>query len=278
MASVVADFVQEYKSKRWIYAQNAAATGRICAEMLQAEFLPGVVTHRTKDPSSLERKLRQRERLRKRLYPSKEDVQDEISDLAGVRIAVCFPQDRERVQDAPSQRFDVELKKSYGEVNTNSIARDTFSNIHQRPGYCATHCWVYLREGEPQARDGSRRRRVEIQIVSMLRHAWAQFEHDAVYKAQSKMNLEDRQLLHSLSCAIHRGEWLLNCMSENEAVRHISTDLLFEMVYEVGCLVADVAKQESRARGTTKPLEEFLRNLKMTRPKRSSGPMAKARL
>ncbi|KAF7587823.1 hypothetical protein BBP40_006675 [Aspergillus hancockii] len=278
MDSVVGDFVQEYRSKTWIYAQNAEATARICNEMLQAELLPGVVTHRVKEPSSLERKLRQRERLRGRLYPSKEDIQDEISDLAGVRIAVCFPQDRERAQNALCERFDIELKKSYGAVDTNSSVRDTTSDIQQGPGYCATHCWVYLREDELQARDGSMRRRVEIQIVSMLRHAWAQFEHDAVYKAQSTMNLEDRQVLHSLSCAIHRGEWLLNCISESEAVRNISTDLLFEMVYGVGCLVAGVAKEESRVRGTAKPLEEFLRILKMARPKPLSGSMAKARL
>ncbi|KAE8360924.1 hypothetical protein BDV27DRAFT_167322 [Aspergillus caelatus] len=278
MTSVVADFVQEYKNKRWIYARNAPATARICDEMLQAELLPGVVTHRTKEPSSLERKLLQRESLRGQLYPSKEAIQDEISDLAGVRIAVCFPQDIERVQDALCERFDIELKKSYGAVGTNNIGWETSNNILQRPGYCATHCWVYLRDDEPQARDGLRRRRVEVQIVSMLRHAWSQFEHDAVYKAQSKLNTEDRQILHSLSGAIHRGERLLNYMSENEEVRHLSTDLLFEMVYEVGCLVADVVKQETRARGTAKPLEEFLRHLKRARPKPLSGSIAKARL
>ncbi|KAE8158956.1 hypothetical protein BDV40DRAFT_307431 [Aspergillus tamarii] len=278
MTSVVADFVQEYKNKRWIYARNAAATARICDEMLQAELLPGAVTHRTKEPSSLERKLLQRESLRGRLYPSKEAIQDEVSDLAGVRIAVYFAQDIERVQDALCERFDIELKKSYGAVDTNSIGRETSNNVLERPGYCATHCWVYLREDEPQARDGPRRRRVEIQIVSMLRHAWSQFEHDAVYKAQSKMNTEDRQILHALSGAIHRGERLLNCMSENEGVRHLSTDLLFEMVYEVGCWVSDVAKQGTRARGPAKPLEEFLRHLKMARPKPLSASMPKARL
>ncbi|OGM49604.1 hypothetical protein ABOM_001679 [Aspergillus bombycis] len=276
MDSVVADFVQEYQNKKWIYARNAAATARICHEMLQAELLPAVVTYRVKDPSSLERKLRQREHLRGQHYPSRESIQDEISDLAGVRIVVYFPQDTERVLDALGGRFDVELKKSYGAVDTNRV-RKTSGHI-QRPGYCATHCWVFLKQDEPQARDGSSRRRVEIQVVSLLRHAWAQFEHDAVYKARSTMNLEDRQILDALSCAIHRGEWLLNCISDNRAVRNISSDQLFEVVYEVGCLVADAAKEQSRAQGTAKPLEAFLRNLKVAKPTRLSGSMAKARL
>ncbi|KAE8141824.1 hypothetical protein BDV38DRAFT_295654 [Aspergillus pseudotamarii] len=270
MTPAVADFVQEYKTKRWIYDRNTAATVKICNEMLQAELLPGVITHRIKEPSSLERKLLQRESYYGRRYPSKEAIQEEIADLAGVRIAVCFPQDIERVHDALCERFDMELKKSYGVGDS--------SKILQRPGYCATHCWVYLKEDEPQARDGPYRRRVEIQIISMLRHAWSQFEHNAVYKAQSKMDTEDRQILHSLSGAIHRGERLLNCMSENEGVRHLSADLLFELVYEVGCLVVDAAKQETRARGSAKPLEEFLRNLKMARPQPSSRSMVKASL
>ncbi|KAE8372325.1 hypothetical protein BDV26DRAFT_302045 [Aspergillus bertholletiae] len=257
MNAVIADFVQEYRSKTWIYAQNAAATARICDKVLQAESVPGVVTHRVKNPSSLERKLCGRERCFGRRYPSKKDIQDEISDLAGVRIVVCFPHDRERVQNALGERFDIELTKHYGEVDTNSIVR---------PGYCATHCWVYLRENESQARDDRQRRRIEIQIVSMLRHAWAQFEHDAVYKAQSQMNPEDRQVLHSLSRAINCGESFLNSISESRAVCDIPSDVVFEMVYEVGCWVADVAKQENQLQGTSIPLEEFLRILKMARP------------
>ncbi|KNG84813.1 hypothetical protein ANOM_007541 [Aspergillus nomiae NRRL 13137] len=276
MDPVVTDFVQEYKNKKWIYARNAAVTARICTEILQAERVPGVVTHRTKDASSLERKLRERQRLRGRAYPTKERIHWEMADLAGVRIVVYLPQDHERVVHALSERFDLELKKSYGAVDTTSVVRKLSWHI-QRPGYCATHCWVFLKEDEPQARDGQTRRRVEIQVVTMLRHAWAQFEHDAVYKAQCAMNLEDRQILDSLSCAIDRGEWILNCIPDS-GVRNMSSDLLFEMVYEVGCLVAEIAREESRAQGTAKPLLEFLRHLKEAKPKGLCGLMVKERL
>ena len=82
----------------YTYRHRAEAAARTCQNMLLREGLPGRVTYRIKDVSSLERKLRKRQENRGSPYPDRGGIERDISDMAGIRVALCFPRHKEAVK------------------------------------------------------------------------------------------------------------------------------------------------------------------------------------
>jgi hypothetical protein len=97
-----------------------------------------------------------------------------VGDLAGVRVATYVESDRERVVDLIRHHFHESLTGLPVEVDRKS--RDS--------GYRATHCQVALPERLIAGPDGRNLRGLtcEIQVCSMLAHAWNEIEHDIRYK------------------------------------------------------------------------------------------------
>ena len=82
----------------YTYRHHAEAAARACQNMLLREGLPGRVTYRIKDVSSLERELRKRQENRGSPYPDRGGIERDISDMAGIRVALCFPRHKEAVK------------------------------------------------------------------------------------------------------------------------------------------------------------------------------------
>ena len=82
----------------YTYRHRAEAAARTCQNMLLREGLPGRVTYRIKDVSSLERELRKRQENRGSPYPDRGGIERDISDMAGIRVALCFPRHKEAVK------------------------------------------------------------------------------------------------------------------------------------------------------------------------------------
>jgi putative GTP pyrophosphokinase len=109
--------------------------------------------------------------------PKYKDPMSEITDLAGVRVITFFPSTVNEVCDLVQQEFDVIERVDH----TASAERE------ERLGYLSIHCLIRLAPN--RSRLSEYRKFVglaaEIQIRTVLQHAWAEIEHDIRYKSTS---------------------------------------------------------------------------------------------
>lgn len=121
-------------------------------------------------------------------YP--EPLKD-ITDLAGARVITFFPRDLERVCGSIEEEFIVVDRLDKGE---ELVAEERF-------GYQSIHYIVKLkasRSGLPEYQRFSDLV-AEIQVRTILQHAWAEMEHDIQYKSAATIPAETRRRFMSLA-------------------------------------------------------------------------------
>ena len=196
--SFLARYVKEYD----YYDQVARRAADMLRSNLEAAGVRSIVTSRAKSVSRLAEKCRQRNSKRPRPYASVDDVYSDIVDLAGVRVALYFPGEREQVGGLINRLF-VEWDGSRVFPDASPASKEkTFS------GYAATHYRVRLRPqdlSESDQRYGAAN--IEIQVASVLMHAWSEVEHDLVYKpSEGELSEAEYSLLDQLNGLVLVGE------------------------------------------------------------------------
>lgn len=101
------------------------------------------------------------------------DAEDQIEDIAGIRIICQFVEDIWRVLDLIRQRDDMEIKREKDYI-TNS----------KPSGYRSYHMIVYY---TVQTLKGPKKLKVEIQIRTLAMDFWATIEHSLQYKYKHSM-------------------------------------------------------------------------------------------
>ena len=104
-----------------------------------------------------------------------EDIEERISDLAGVRIICQFVEDIDKVVELIRNRKDMEIKQE----------RDYIRQM-KSSGYRSYHMIIYY---TVDTLDGPKKLQVEIQIRTMAMNFWATVEHSLQYKY--KRNIPD---------------------------------------------------------------------------------------
>jgi len=141
MASKVIDsFLAQYRKEFDFFDQAARLVHQQLDAQLQASGLRAIVTFRAKAPNSLERKLRQRAHQKQKAYKSIAAVYSDIVDLAGVRVALYFPSDRDEIDKIISRSFILTQPRKEFPVSSPQSKEKRFS------GYWATHYRVKLRD------------------------------------------------------------------------------------------------------------------------------------
>ena len=139
------------------------------------------VTGRVKRPASLADKLRRK--------PGRYTALDDITDLVAVRVITYFESDVATVSRLVEDSFEVDWEHSIDK-----------SKMHDpdRFGYMGVHYVVRPRPGTPEfvAFPGTG---FEIQIRSILQHAWAEIEHDLGYKNREAVPREVRRRFYRLA-------------------------------------------------------------------------------
>jgi len=115
----------------------------------------------------------------------------DITDLTGVRVIVFFPRTLDAVDDLIRSQFEV-IEKS--DKTLILIKEEKF-------GYGSIHYLVRLKENRWKLLEYSRFRNLaaEIQIRTILQHAWAEIEHDIQYKAAETIPSTIRRRFMSLA-------------------------------------------------------------------------------
>lgn len=125
------------------------------------------VAHRTKSVSSLEDKLTRK--LGK--YKSLND----ITDLCGFRIITYFSDTVDEITGKLAEEFIIDRK--------NSIDKRASLQVNEF-GYMSVHFVCSLKDEDLKAHPEYKDIHFEIQIRSILQHAWAEIEHDLGYKSE----------------------------------------------------------------------------------------------
>lgn len=127
------------------------------------------IASRVKDRNSLDKKID--------VKMDKYSNLSEITDIAGIRVITYYDKDVDRVAEIVEREFDVDRENSIDK--RKALDPDKF-------GYCSVHYVVSLNEARrslPECRAYAGMK-CEIQIRTVLQHAWAEIEHDLGYKSE----------------------------------------------------------------------------------------------
>lgn len=141
------------------------------------------LNERVKTRKSLETKI-----IKKDKY---EKISD-ITDIVGVRIITHYSDDVDKIAELVEKEFSIDIK--------NSIDKRT-SMEPDRFGYLSLHYIASLKSNRTRLREYTsyKGKKFEIQIRSILQHAWAEIEHDIGYKSNTGLPTEIRRYFSRLA-------------------------------------------------------------------------------
>lgn len=242
---VVEDFVAEYE-RQYDYWEAAAGTAR---RLLEAELnsagLRAYVTSRAKSVNRLADKLEKRNRDRDLPYATIDEIERDIADRAGVRIALYFPGQMDETEKLVrdildvrhARRFPAEAGPKPAETATETPSDPSDPTVRQRfSGYGARHFRIRIPEASLSA-DQTRYGKaiIEVQVASVLMHAWSEVEHDLVYKPlEGRLSDSEYALLDQLNGLVLAGEIALEQLQQAHDARVNAATTPFRDHYELG--------------------------------------------
>ena len=137
---VIDNFIKQYEKEYDFYKQLSQIAGEIVENEINDRALKALVSHRAKRIDRLHEKLINRNKKKK--YKSKRAIEKDIVDLAGVRIALYFPSDRNIIDELIDEVFIINERKEFPENPQKPKLNKRFS------GYWASHYRVSLRPNE----------------------------------------------------------------------------------------------------------------------------------
>lgn len=183
--------VTDYLKVHGFFRELASAAQRITDEALKRRHIQvHSIEARAKDPTSLGKKSAK---------PSKHDPNQpmyplplkEITDLAAIRIITFFPRTIEQIDSMLKEEFTVIEQADKGETLLEE----------ERFGYKSVHYLVNLSAARVALPEYERFRNtiVEVQVRTILQHAWAEIEHDIQYKSSASIPRDIRRRFMSLA-------------------------------------------------------------------------------
>jgi len=155
-----------YNENRGLYQDFSVRVHELLERLLDGGSMAyQSITHRVKEKESFRKKYAKKE------YSSPE----EMTDMAGVRIIAYTTSDVEKICKLIKQDFAIDQK------NSGNKAKDMRSN---EVGYLSVHYVASLSDPRKQLGEYKRYQNLkcEIQVRTLLQHAWAEIEHDRNYK------------------------------------------------------------------------------------------------
>ncbi len=226
---LINQFIEDYKSKFNYYDMAARLGAKLLEEALRSSGIRAMVTSRAKNPSRLKVKVEQRSRKRGVFYQTLAEIYEDIADLSGVRVSLYFPGDREKADKVINTLFAVREIRSFPNESKPPTYNKRFS------GYWANHYRVQMREEQLDARQKKYAQvRLEIQVASVLMHAWSEVEHDLIYKPlKGALSEEELSILDELNGLVLSGEIALERLQAAGDKRIQSTTAAFSNQYDL---------------------------------------------
>lgn len=159
--------LEEYREQRNDFVKLGEIVHTMLCSISKNAGIPVMsIENRVKDEKSLEGKL----------YRKGDSYQhlDDITDILGARIICYFNDDVDRIGQIIEETFNIDHEKS---SDKRALMRaDAF-------GYLSLH-YICTLPDEGDYPDDLRNKSFEIQIRTILQHAWSDINHDLGYKSQ----------------------------------------------------------------------------------------------
>lgn len=235
----------DYASKIDYYEETAKICAEICQRELEREGIRAIVTYRVKRLDRLKEKIIKRNKRKN--YSTIEEIYTDIVDLAGVRIAIYFPDDINKIDKFINSQFHVHRVKHFPQ----HLKDNTYQNADKKSrykkvfsGYHATHYRVSLTPFQLRnygIKDTSyTKNNIEIQVASVLMLAWAEVEHDLVYKPlNGRLSIAEYEILDELNGLVLAGELALKRLQKAVKERIAEDDTPFSNHYELAAFIYD---------------------------------------
>jgi ppGpp synthetase/RelA/SpoT-type nucleotidyltranferase len=183
----VDEVIKKYVSEQMnTYRLLSEKMKQLLSSILSAEgIVPHSITSREKDPEKLREKITKEGEVH---YP----LLNNISDLAGVRIIAYFPSDVDKIVPLIEKAFKMDPKHSMDKRLSSDPAIFGYASVH----FVVEFRPDMLKLPEYALFD---KMKCEIQVRTILQHAWAEIEHDVVYKSPGVIPFRVRRRFASLA-------------------------------------------------------------------------------
>ncbi len=164
---IMKDILISYDEQKDIFDSYALALKSLLNTLIRSE---GVHIH------SLDSRVKTRKSLENKIEKKKKYVSiNNITDIVGIRIITHYADDVDKIAQLVEREFTIDKE--------NSIDKRV-SLEPEKFGYLSLHYIVTLNEARIGLKEYSLYKdiKAEIQIRSILQHAWAEIEHDIGYK------------------------------------------------------------------------------------------------
>jgi len=175
----MSEIIETYRRNYSFYQEFTGRMESLMAILLQQHNIRvHSVVSRVKEESSLQNKLAKSNKKYHHLQ--------EITDLCGLRIITYFEDEVDQVANFIRKEFAIDMDNSIDKRKV--LGPDQF-------GYLSLHLIVALTDNQVQLKEYQKFKgcKVEIQIRSILQHAWAEIEHDLEYKSKAVVSYETRR-------------------------------------------------------------------------------------
>ena len=164
--------VEWYIKNRPTYKKLSEKIKTIVSELLDVKELTyHMVTNRAKDIDSFKKKIQ---------HEKYDDPINQITDLAGIRIITYVEDELKGVCNELENIFEIDKEQSLDKSEELGIDRVGYKSVH----FIAKIKEDRLKLPEYAIYEG---KFFEIQIRTILQHAWAEIEHDRNYKFSGKL-------------------------------------------------------------------------------------------
>lgn len=183
-ASKVKQAVEWYSKTKIVHEALAKKVESIVREILESKDINYYsINSRAKSLS------RYQEKASKKKY---KEPRSEIFDMAGIRVIAYTNSDANRIHEIVKQSFEIHPEHSVDKGEELGV---------DRMGYRSIHCVGTLGKERLKLPENQVFKKMffEIQIRTMLQHAWAEFEHDRNYKFAGVLPKDVRRRLSSVA-------------------------------------------------------------------------------
>lgn len=277
MENIIDEFIESLYGKGdssdvfGIYVLMREKAQQIISDRLKELGCKAIVTSRVKDKDSLERKLNKRNDSSKEKYKTFDDIYNDVFDFLGLRVSLYFPNDIPMVEEAIKRYFKIIGKpiifpQKNKQKNTPSKCPEQENYTKIFPGYSAVHYRVSLKQDLLETINPHNypiNPVFEIQVISLVLHAWAEVEHDIVYKPNyKKLSKEVHKTLDEINGLMQLGEMAFVRLKD-ELVKGIIENNEVSDQYELSAYISqNVPKEESELHsiGNMKYLFELIKS------------------
>ncbi|HIU74408.1 MAG TPA: GTP pyrophosphokinase family protein [Candidatus Pelethocola excrementipullorum] len=179
-----------------------------------------------------------------RKHISVDELEEQVEDIAGIRLICQFVEDIEKVSELIKKRSDIEIK---GE-------KDYIKNMKDS-GYRSLHLIIYY---TVETLNGPKKLQVEIQIRTMAMDFWATIEHSLQYKYKSNIPQHIKERLSNAADAIIALDNEMSTVRSEIMDAQISSQIQIKLVTDILNSIENLYKMSNK-REVAKIQDEFYR-------------------